>query len=126
MSLKICFAGLLCAVLAALLAELGFKQKRLIVTLSLVIMLSVLADGVGKLFSSILSIADSSGIADAAKCAAKAVGLGYVFGFVGEVCEELGERGIANAVAIGARVEIFLLVLPYFEKTVRLGVELLK
>ena len=126
MSLRLCFVGLLVAVLAALLSELGFKQKRLLVTLSLVIMLSMLAEGIGRIFSTALSLADSSGITDAAKCAAKAVGLGYVFGFTGEVCEELGEKGIASAVAIGARIEIFLLVLPYFEKTVRLGVELLK
>ena len=126
MSLRICFVGILVSALAALLSELGFRQKRLLVTLSLVILLSMLADGIGRLFSSVLSITDSAGISDAAKCAAKAVGLGYVFGFTGEICEELGERGIANAVAIGARVEIFLLVLPYFEKTVRLGVELLK
>ena len=126
MSLRICFIGLLVAVLAALLSELGFKQKRLLVTLSLVIMLSLLADGIAGIFTSALSIADSEGIGEVARCAVKAVGLGYVFGFTGEVCEELGERGIANAIAIGARVEIFLLVLPYFEKTVRLGVELLK
>ena len=54
MSLRICFVGILVSALAALLSELGFRQKRLLVTLSLVILLSMLADGIGKLFSSVL------------------------------------------------------------------------
>ncbi len=121
-----CFAALLVAILAALLSELGFRQKKIFVALSLVVILSMLAEGIGELFSAALSLADSAGISDAAKCAVKAVGLGYIFGFTADVCEELGEKGIANAVTIGARVEIFLVSLPYFEKTVRLGIELLK
>ena len=126
MTARVCFAALLVAILSALLSELGFKHKRLFAVLSLVIILSMLAEGVGELFSSALSLADSAGISEAAKCAVKAVGLGYVFGFTADVCEELGEKGIANAVTIGARVEIFRAALPYFEKTVLLGIELLK
>lgn len=126
MTARLCFAALLVAILAALLSELGFRQKKLFVVLSLVVILSMLAEGIGELFSAALSLADSAGISDAAKCAVKAVGLGYIFGFTADVCEELGEKGIANAVTIGARVEIFLVALPYFEKTVRLGIELLK
>ena len=126
MTARVCFAAMLVAILAALLSELGFRQKKLFVVLSLVVILSMLAEGIGELFSSALSLADSAGISDAAKCAVKAVGLGYIFGFTADVCDELGEKGIANAVTIGARVEIFLVALPYFEKTVRLGIELLK
>lgn len=126
MTARLCFAALLVAILAALLSELGFRQKKIFVALSLVVILSMLAEGIGELFSAALSLADSAGISDAAKCAVKAVGLGYIFGFTADVCEELGEKGIANAVTIGARVEIFLVSLPYFEKTVRLGIELLK
>lgn len=126
MTARVCFAALLVAVLAALLSELGFRQKKLFVVLSLVLIFSMLAEGIGELFSSAISLADSAGISKAAKCAVKAIGLGYIFGFTADVCEELGEKGIANAVTIGARVEIFLVALPYFEKTVRLGIELLK
>ncbi len=123
---RICCAALLVAILSALLSELGFRQKRLFVVLSLVLVISMLVEGIADLFSSALSLADSAGLTDAAKCAVKAVGLGYVFGFTADVCEELGERGIANAVTVGARIEIFLIALPYFEKTMRLGIELLK
>lgn len=126
MTLRVCFAALLVSVLAVLLSELGFRQKRLFAVLSLALIFSMLAEGIGELFSSAISLVDMVGVGEAAKCAVKAVGVGYVFGFTADVCEELGEKGIANAVTIGARVEIFLIALPYFEKTVRLGIELLK
>ncbi len=123
---RLCCAALLVAILAALLSELGFKHKRLFTVLALVLVISMLAEGIGELFSSVASIADLAGLTDAAKCAVKAVGLGYVFGFTADVCDELGERGIANAVTVGARIEIFLVALPYFQKTMQLGIELLK
>ena len=122
----ICCAALLVAILSALLAELGFKQKRLFTVLSLVLIFSFMAGGIGKMLSSALSLAEAAELTDAAKCAVKAVGLGYVFGFTADVCEELGEKGIANAVTVGARIEIFLVALPYFEKAMQLGIELLK
>ena len=36
----------------------------------------------------------------------------------------LGEGGLATVLTIAGRVEIFLLILPYFVKTVELGLEL--
>ena len=55
----------------------------------------------------------------------RAVGLGYVFGFTSDICNSLGESTLASLVTAVGRVEIFLLALPYFVKTVELGVELL-
>ena len=126
MTLRISFAALLVAMLASLLSELGFRQKKLFVTLSLVVIFSLLADGVGRIFSSVTSFDGLEGISDAAKCAVKAVGVGYVFGFAGDICEELGEKGLASVVSISARIEIFMLSLPYFEKIMQLGVDFLK
>ena len=124
--LKISFAALLVAVLSSLLSELGFRHKKLFVTLSLVIVFSILGDGIAKILSSVHAISSAEGITDAAKSAVKAVGVGYVFGFVGDVCDELGERGLSSAVSLAARIEMFLLVLPYFEKIIHLGAALLK
>ena len=123
---KLCLSALLVAILAALLSELGFRHKRLFTVLSLVVLISMLADGIGDLLPSLVGFAELGGLSDAAKCAVKAVGLGYVFGFTSDICDELGERGIANAVTVGARIEIFLVIMPYFEKTMQLGIELLK
>ena len=54
------------------------------------------------------------------------MGLGYVFGFTSEICSELGEGVIASAVTAAGRVQIFLVAYPYFEKIIKLGVELLE
>ena len=126
MSLRICLAALLVAILALLLSELGFRQKRLLTTLALVIIFSLLGDGIARVLSALTSISELEGLAEATKCAIKAVGLGYLFGFAADLCEEMGERGIASAVTVCARVEIFVVALPYFEKTIKLGVELLQ
>ena len=104
MTLRVCFAALLVSVLAVLLSELGFRQKRLFAVLSLALIFSMLAEGIGELFSSAISLVDMVGVGEAAKCAVKAVGVGYVFGFTADVCEELGEKGIANAVTMGGNI----------------------
>ena len=126
MTLKIAFAALLVAMLASLLSELGFRQKKLFVTLSLVVIFSLLGDAIGKILSSVTNVSSLEGISDSAKCAVKAVGVGYVFGFVSDICDELGEKGLSSVVSISARIEIFLIALPYFEKVIQLGVDFIK
>ncbi len=123
---KICAVGILSAILGVMLSELGFKSKRLFTVLCLVIIYSALSEYAMKLISSVTEMADGAGLSEAAECAVKAVGAGYVFGFASESCAELGEGRIASAITLVGRIEVFVLVLPYFQKTVQLGVELLK
>ena len=126
MMLRVCGAAILVSVMAVMLSELGFRQKRLFTLLSLVVILSLFADGISRAIGVVTSLGEYAGIGDAAECALKAVGAGYLFGFTADVCDELGERGVSSIVGIGARVEIFLISLPYLEKVLTLGVELLK
>lgn len=123
---KILAVGILSAILGVMLSELGFKSKRLFTVLCLAVIYSVLSEYVIKMISSITEIAESVGLTEAAGCAVKAVGAGYVFGFASESCAELGEGRIASAITLVGRIEVFVLVLPYFQKTVYLGMELLK
>ena len=123
---KICAAALICVVLCATLDGLGFKSKGLFATLCCLVLLSALGDSLSELFGSALSIAERAGISEAASCALRAVGLGYVFGFTADVCSSLGEGVIANAVTLVGRAQIFLVAYPYFDKLVRLGAELLQ
>ena len=123
---KICALALLSALLSVVLSDLGFKSKRQFSVLCLLLIFSALAENVFSVISRVTEIANVAGISEAAKCAVKAVGAGYIFGFTSEVCAELGENRIASTVILVGRIEIFLLVLPYFEKTVSLGLELLQ
>lgn len=123
---KICAVAILCVILCAALDSLGFKSKGLFATLCALMILSALGDSMSSLFGSALSIAERTGISEAASCALRAVGLGYVFGFTADVCSSLGEAVIAKAVTAVGRVQIFLVAYPYFEKMIALGVELLE
>ena len=117
--------ALVCAILSALLDGLGFKSRRLFSTLSAIVIMVGLIGGVSELLGSVMKIADDTGIGEVADRAVRAVGLGYVFGFTSDICNSLGESTLATLVTAAGRVEIFLLALPYFVKTVELGVELL-
>ena len=117
--------ALVSAILSALLDGLGFKSKRLFSTLSAIIVMVGLVSSVSELLESVMKIACDTEIADAADKATRAVGLGYVFGFTSDICNSLGESTLASLVTAVGRVEIFLLALPYFVKTIEVGVELL-
>ena len=117
--------ALVCAILSALLDGLGFKSRRLFSTLSAIVVMVGLIGTVSELLSEVMKITEDTGIGDAADKAVRAVGLGYVFGFTSDICKSLGESTLASLVTAVGRVEIFLLALPYFVKTIELGMELL-
>lgn len=123
---KICAVAILSVILYAVLDSFGFKSRGLFAALCALMILSALGDSLLGLLSSALSIADRTGISEAASCALRAVGLGYVFGFTSDLCASLGEGLIAKAVTLVGRVQIFLVAYPYFEKIVALGMELLQ
>ena len=123
---KICLFALASVLINILLDRMGFKSKALVTTLAAVLMLIPLSEDLGGLFGDLISLADKAGITDAAICAIKAVGLGYVFGFTAEVCSSLGEPLVSSVVTLAGRLQIFLLAYPYFEKIVKLGADLLE
>jgi hypothetical protein len=123
---KILAAAILSAILGVMLSELGFKSKRLFTVLCLLVIYCTISEQVIRLIAPLSEIAEVAELSEAANCAVKAVGAGYVFGFVSEGCTELGEGRLASAMALAGRIEVFALVLPYFQKTITLGLELLK
>ena len=66
-----------------------------------------------------------SGIRESAETALKVVFSGYVFGIASDVSAELGEGGIANAVTLGGRLEIALIIMPYLMDVISFAVELI-
>lgn len=121
---KLLAAALLCAALGALLTELGFKGKRVFAAIALTVIFCSALDGATDMIRSVLGIAEGAGIGKLGKVALKVVGLGYIFGLVSDVCDELGEKGIASAVTCAGRVEILVLVFPYFLEICALGKKL--
>ena len=124
--LRVCAAAIICALLCALLDGLGYKSKGLFATLCAIIIFSLLGESLSELFSRVTTLAERTGIADAAACALKAIGLGYVFGITSDICDSLGEKAISSAVTAVGRILIFLVAYPYFEKTIALGLKLIE
>jgi hypothetical protein len=123
---KVCAIALLSAILYAALEGLGFKSRGLFASLCFLIVLSLFGESLTELFGSFSSLADRTGISEAASCALRAVGLGYIYGFTSDICASLGEKTIGMAVTLIGRAQIFLVAFPYFEKIIALGIELLK
>jgi hypothetical protein len=56
----------------------------------------------------------------------KIAGIGFLSGVTADVCRELGEGGAARGVLLAGRIEMLCIALPYLEKIIALGVELLE
>lgn len=126
MMLKAVATAVLAAILGYVLSELGYRGKRLFSTVAI---LSLFFFGVAiflEVISPLEAVITKTGIGEAARCAVKIVGAGYVFGIASDVCREMGEGGIANALTTVGRLEIFVAVLPYILKMVELGAEMIK
>ena len=126
MTLRLLALGALAAILGFLLSEYGYRGKRLFTAVAILMMtalgLEVLLECVG----GIREIMEPFSLGEAAVCAVKVIGVGYAFGISADVCRELGEGGVATALTVAGRLEIFIAVLPYIVKMVKLGAEMIK
>ena len=122
---KICLFAIISVLLSVLLGALGFKSKGLFITLASLVMLGTLGNDLSNIFGEIITFSESAGITDATRTALRVIGLGYVFGFTSEICLSLGEPLIASVVTAAGRVHLLVVVYPYIQDVVKLGVELL-
>lgn len=118
--------ALLIGISAYLLSESGFRGKRTFAALGGAVLFSAMAPEIGKMASDILGFADSLGIGEAAKCAAKIIGVGYLFGIGADILSELGENGISKVLLSAGKIEILVIIFPYFLDILELGISLLK
>ena len=109
--------------LGALLRELGFKGTRLLILLGTVTLVGASVIGIGELVSDLPGLDGDNG--EYASAMLKMVGVGYVFGICSDICSELGESGLGNAVCLFGRVEILALSMPFIKRRVEKGVELI-
>lgn len=123
---KILAVGLIAAFVGALLSEMGCKAKKVFVVLSAVMLLLGICKEVFSVLSEILSLGEDTGVGEATKSALKIVGIGYVYGISSDICEELGEPGIAGVLGLSSRVETFLVALPFLKKIVEMGLGLIQ
>lgn len=121
--LKIAAYVLITVVLGFLLRELGFKGAKLVILIGTVSVIGASALTFGEILSSLPGMEGAGREYTVAMM--KIIGVGYVFGICSDVCCELGEGGLGNAVMMLGRVEIIALSLPFIKRIVEKGIELL-
>lgn len=126
MMLKLVGAGMLLAFTSFVLSELGFRGRKTLSVLGLLLLLTAVGEGISKLIQPILGLCDTVGFSEGAVCALKIVGAGYLFGICSDIVAELGEPLVAKGLLTAGRVEMLLVASPYFAGVIKLGAELIK
>lgn len=122
--LRLCAVGLIVAVTATLLRDMGFRADRIFALCGAVGIIAATTGGIGSVLGSLTSALPEA-TAEDTRAIFKVVGVGYAFGICSDVCQELGEKSTASALNVAARVEILVIALPYIEKIFHLGKTLL-
>ena len=125
MILKVLGTALLLLLSAYLLRALGFRGAPVFAAISAILLITESGESLGYIFGRLRELSELANISEPTAAALKILGVGYLFGICADVCRELSEPGIAKAVEMVGRVEIFVVVIPYFERIIRAGVELL-
>ena len=104
------------AIAAFLLRELGWRGAAVFSVFGAAVFLSFLADGLSEGTRGIGRIAELGGVTELCGEVMKVLGTSYVFGIASDICSDLGEKTVATVLITVGRVEIFVIILPYFIK----------
>ena len=108
-----------------MLRSLGWRAAPVFALISALIILGKIGDALFGVLDTVASLGKYADIEEAVGAALKILGLGYLFGISADLCRELGEGGIAKAVEVVGRIEIIVVILPFFEEIIKIGVELI-
>ncbi len=106
---EILFAGLVFALSAVLLRNLGWRGAPVFAALALIVLFSELPGHLGELFS----VTELAFVGKSGEAIAKVIGIGYLFGISSELCRELGENAVASGLVLAGRLEILSVSLPF-------------
>lgn len=120
---KVIACVLITLFLGVLLKELGFKGSKLVLLVGVISVLGASILYIGKMLSLLPSLNGES--KEYAVAMLKILGVGYAFGICSDVCTELGETSLANAVCLFGRIEIIALSLPFVRTMIEKGLELI-
>ena len=109
--------------LGTLLKELGFKGSRLIFILGAISLVGAAVICFGKIISLLPGVGEEGRRYVVAML--KIIGVGYAFGICSDICSELGETSLGNAVCLFGRIEIITLSVPFIKMIVEKGIEMI-
>lgn len=109
--------------LGFILREVGFKGSRLVVLVGTVSLLGASALCIGEVVTALPAL---NGVdKEYAVAMLKMVGVCYAFGVSADLCRELGEVSLSDAVCLFGRIEILMISLPFIKRIVEKGIELI-
>jgi len=109
--------------LGILLKELGFRGSSLVMLLGTVCLVGISVVSLGEVLSLLPDVGSDGRVY--AETMLKIVGAGYVFGICSDVCSQLGQASLSNAVILCGRVEIVALSAPFIKRIIEEGAKLL-
>ena len=124
MVLRACAVGLVCAVCALLLKELGWRGAPVFSAVAALGVISLVLPGINGLLSDASGVLATVGASDVAAAVIKIVGVGYLSGVCADVCREIGAERVGSAINLVGRIEIVIISVPHVTKMLRLGLEL--
>ncbi len=115
--------GILICVLSLLLREAGFRGSRLVSLVGTVGLMGLAVMGMDGILDALSLSERLGGASEELSGILKIVGAGMVFGIISDMARDMGELGVASAVSVVGRVEIFALCLPYILRLLELATE---
>ncbi len=115
--------GLLICVLSLLLREAGFRGSRLVSLLGVVALIGVAILGIDDILEHLSLSQRLSENGEELSDIFRIVGAGIIFGIITDMARDMGEHGVASALSVVGRVEIFALSVPYILRLLDLASE---
>ena len=116
--------ALLTLFLGIVLRELGFKGSRFISVVCAVGILALCTSGIELIADKLIRFGGGT-VSDSAQMVMKMMGIGYVSGICADVCSELGEGLLANAITLLGKIEILMMSAPVALEIIERGAELI-
>ncbi len=124
MSDVLAFVFIACLALTVL-KNIGYRGVGVTLALILVCIIGVLSSKIGQIGEEITGLLENAKALECAKTLFKVLGITYLSSICSETCEALGEVQLSKTAEVWGRVEIILLLIPYFKELLLLGGEFL-
>ncbi len=105
------------AVSAFMLREMGYRAVAVFLLFGVSVVLSFLPEYIDAIFP-FLSSFFTDEVNGAASAIMKISGIGILAEICAEICDSLGERILSRTMAVILRLEVLIVVIPYFEEAV--------
>ena len=113
-----CVIFLLIASLALIMKNLGFKGAPVFVVLTVTALIGTSVNKLSGILSVFSELGEHANIQKYTEGCLKVLGIGYLSGVCCDVCKELGENGVAKAIAIFTKIELIAIAAPYISEII--------